>query len=185
MRFTPTSLPGSYLVDLERAEDQRGFFARTWCEHEALQHGLQPHMVQTSVSFNHKQGTLRGMHYQLPPSKETKLVRCTAGAIYDVILDLRPASKTFLQYFGTTLSADNHQALYIPSGFAHGFQTLVEATEVLYLMSDFYAPHLARGVRWNDPALGINWPDGTRLVHERDATYPDFGPQLIAELSEL
>lgn len=179
----PTSLPGSYLVDPERAADSRGFFARTWCEHEAQQQGLQPHMVQVSVSFNQKKGTLRGMHYQLPPSNEAKLVRCTAGAIYDVILDLRPASKTFLQHFGATLSADNRQALYLPSGFAHGFQTLVDATEVLYLMSDFYAPHLARGVRWNDPAFGIHWPDDTRLVHERDASYPDFGPQLIAELS--
>ena len=146
MRFTPTSLAGSYLVDLERAEDQRGFFSRTWCEHEAMQQGLQPHMVQASVSFNHNKGTLRGMHYQRPPSNEAKLVRCTAGAIYDVILDLRPASKTFLQHFGITLNADNRQALYIPSGCAHGFQTLIDTTEVLYLMSDFYVPHLAEGM---------------------------------------
>ncbi len=183
MRFTPTKLTGTYLVDLQRAEDLRGFFARAWCEQEAEQHGLAPRMVQANVSFNKKKGTLRGMHYQIPPSQEAKLVRCTSGAIYDVIIDLRPTSATFLQHVGVTLSADNRQAFYIPSGFAHGFQTLADTTEVFYLMSDYHAPQLARGLRWNDPAFGITWPDDARTIHERDATYPDFNPQVIVEMS--
>lgn len=179
MRFTPTRLLGSYLVDLQCAEDKRGFFARAWCERETEQHGLQPRMVQANISFNIKKGTLRGMHYQIPPSNEAKLVRCTSGAIYDVIIDLRRTSKTFLQHFGTVLSADNRQALYIPSGFAHGFQTLADSTEVLYFMSDYHAPHLACGVRWNDAMFGIAWPEDVHLIHERDATYPDFNPQMM------
>ena len=180
MRFIPTKLTGAAVVDLECAEDTRGFFARAWCEHEAMQHRLEAHMVQANISFNKKQGTLRGMHYQIPPSNETKLVRCTAGAIYDVIIDLRPTSKTFLQHFGAILSAANHQALYVPPGFAHGFQTLADATEVFYLMSDYHAPQLACGVRWNDPVFGIVWPDGAPIIHERDAAYPDFNTHAAA-----
>jgi dTDP-4-dehydrorhamnose 3,5-epimerase len=182
MRFTPTKLKGAYLVDLQRVEDMRGFFARSWCEQEAAQHGLEPHMVQASISFNKKKGTLRGMHYQLPPSKEAKLVRCTSGTIYDVVIDLRPNSETFLRHIGVLLNAESHQALYIPSGFAHGFQTLADNTEVFYLMSDYYAPQLSRGVRWNDPTFGIEWPDDVRTIHERDAAYTDFNPQMITEL---
>ena len=183
MHFIPTELKGAYLIDLQPKEDTRGFFARTWCEQQAVRFGLEPHMVQANVSFNKKKGTLRGMHYQIPPSKEAKLVRCTCGAIYDVIIDLRPKSASFLQHFGTILNADNHHALYIPAGFAHGFQTLEDKTEVFYLMSDYHAPQLARGVRWDDPAFAIRWPEEVRVIHERDATYPDFNSQVIIEMN--
>lgn len=181
--FVPTKFKGAYLLELQRKEDARGFFARTWCEQHAMHYGLEPRMVQANVSFNKKRATLRGMHYQIPPSKEAKLVRCTAGAIYDVIIDLRPKSATFLQHLGVILDTDNRRALYIPAGFAHGFQTLADDTEVFYLMSDYHAPQLARGVRWNDPAFGITWPEEVRVIHERDAAYPDFNPRIIAEMS--
>ena len=158
MIFSPTPLAGAVLIEPERREDSRGFFARTWCNREFEAHGLAPLIVQCSISFNKKRGTLRGLHYQAPPHAETKLVRCTSGAIYDVIVDLRPESPSCRRHFATVLSAENRAMLYVPEGFAHGFQTLEDGTEVFYQMSKFHAPECARGVRWNDPAFAIEWP---------------------------
>lgn len=174
MIFHTTAVEGVFLIEPERIADERGFFARTWCGREFADHGLNPALAQCSVSFNHRQGTLRGMHFQVAPHAEAKLVRCTMGAIYDVALDLRPASPTFLRYVAAPLSAANRQMLYIPEGCAHGFLTLEDNTEVLYQISADYAPQAARGVRWNDPAFGIVWPDEVRVIAERDRTYPDF-----------
>jgi dTDP-4-dehydrorhamnose 3,5-epimerase len=181
MIFHETGLAGAYIIELDRLSDSRGFFARTWCEREFVQHGLPARMVQASLSFNEKKGTLRGMHYQAPPSREGKLVRCTAGAICDVIVDIRLTSNSFLRHVAVTLTAENRQALYIPPGFAHGFQTLADNTEVAYMMTDFYQPECARGLRWNDPVLGITWPEDARTILERDNGYPDFGAHVIRE----
>jgi dTDP-4-dehydrorhamnose 3,5-epimerase len=174
MIFTETRLPGAFIIDLHRQEDERGFFARVWCQREFEAHRLNPRLVQCSVSFNKKKGTLRGMHFQFPPHEEAKLVRCPMGAIYDVILDLRPHSPTFTEHVGVVLSAENHKMVYVPEGVAHGFQTLEDNTEVFYQMSEFYAPASARGVRWDDPAFGIPWPAAERIISERDRRYPDF-----------
>jgi dTDP-4-dehydrorhamnose 3,5-epimerase len=174
MIFRETKLKDAYLIELQRLEDERGFFARSWCQREFEAHGLNSHLVQCNISFNKTQGTLRGMHYQVEPSAEAKLVRCTQGAIYDVIIDLRPNSPTFKQYVGVELSAEARNALYVPEGFAHGFLTLVSDAEIFYQMSEFYAPDYGRGVRWNDPAFGIEWPAPVQVISERDATYPDF-----------
>ena len=174
MRFTPTPLAGLVVVDVEPHADARGLFGRTFCEREFEAAGLPTRFVQSSVSFNVRRGTLRGMHYQAPPHAEAKLVRCTRGAILDVVIDLRPASATFTQSFGTELSATNHRALFVPEGFAHGFQTLEDESEILYLMTTFHEPGAARGVRWNDPAFGLAWPIADPTLSERDATYPDF-----------
>src|SRR5262245_43154371 len=152
MRFTEATLKGAFLVDIERHEDERGFFARSWCTQEFRDRGLNPCVVQCNVSWNRTRGTLRGLHYQVAPHAEVKLVRCTKGAVYDVIIDLRETSPTFLHHIGVELTADNHRALYIPEGFAHGFLTMRENTEVFYQMSAFYEPGAARGVRWDDPA---------------------------------
>src|ERR1700686_570994 len=172
--FSETELPGAYVVELEKREDERGFFARTWCEREFLEHKLSPRTVQCNISFNKQKGTLRGMHYQVAPAAETKLVRCTQGAIYDVIIDLRQDSATFKRHLGVMLTAKNYKMLYVPEGFAHGFQALEENTEVFYQMSEYYSPQHARGVRWNDPAFGIDWPIGEPIMVERDRNYPDF-----------
>ena len=174
MIFIATALKGAFIIEPERREDARGFFARAWCQQEVAAHDLNPFVVQCNVSFNKKKGTLRGMHYQVAPCAEEKLVRCTMGAIYDVIIDIRPESPTFKQYLSIVLTAQNRRMLYIPKGFAHGFQTLEDDTEVFYQMSEFYAPEYARGIRWNDAAFGIQWPDDERIVLERDQTYPDF-----------
>ncbi len=174
MIFTETTLKGSYLIDLERAEDDRGFFARLWCQREFAAHGLNPNLVQCNVSFNRRKGTLRGMHYQAAPHVEAKLVRCTAGSIYDVILDLRSNSPSYLQWLGVELSAANRRMLYIPEGFAHGFQTLQDDTEVDYQMSDFYHPESVRGWRWNDPAFAIAWPLADPILSARDKNQVDF-----------
>lgn len=174
MIFNPTPLAGAFVIEPELRQDERGFFARAWCQREFTEHGLNPRLVQCSLSFNHKRGTLRGMHYQAAPYEEAKLVRCTSGAIYDVMVDLRPASATFKRYFGVTLSASAHNMLYIPEGFAHGFLTLEDNTEIFYQMSEFYAPDYGRGFRWNDPAFGIRWPAPVQVISERDAAYPDF-----------
>jgi dTDP-4-dehydrorhamnose 3,5-epimerase len=174
MIFMETNLKSSFLIELELRADERGFFARTWCQREFEAHGLQTRWVQCNISFNKKKGTLRGMHYQVAPYAEAKLVSCTRGAIYDVIIDLRYDSPTFKQWQGVNLTADNRQMLFIPEGFAHGFQTLDDDTEVFYQMSEFYAPDYAKGVRWDDPAFGIPWPIDERIISERDRSYPDF-----------
>ena len=177
MRFVETRLPGSYLVELERREDERGSFARTWCRDELAAQGLSTEVSQCSVSRNKKAGTLRGLHFQSAPHEEVKLVRCTRGAIYDVIVDLRAGSKTAGEWIGVELTAEAGNALYVPKGFAHGFQTLVDESEVFYMMSDPYAPEASTGVRWDDPAFGIDWPAAaTRTISERDLTWPDYKP---------
>lgn len=172
--FRETTLAGAFVIEPEKREDERGFFARTFCREEFAAHGLNPEIAQCNVSFNKRKGTLRGMHYQAPPFAEVKLVRCTAGAIFDVIIDLRKPSGTFRQHFAVELCASSGKMLYIPEGFAHGFQTLLDDTEVFYQMSQPYAPQCARGVRWNDPAFGIEWPPAERTMVERDRNYPDF-----------
>ena len=172
MIFTETPLKNAYIIELEQIEDERGFFARSWCVREFEEHGLNPNLVQCNVSFNKKKGTLRGMHYQVAPHEEAKLVRCTKGALYDVIIDLRPDSLTFKQWFGVELTAENRKALYIPEGFAHGFQTLKDDTEVFYQMSEFYHPANSQGVRYDDPAFGIKWPDQAhRTMSKKDLNY--------------
>ena len=159
MIFHETSLVGAYLIELECRVDDRGFFARSWCQHEFADHGLNSRLVQCSISFNKQSGTLRGLHFQLAPYEEAKLVRCTQGAIFDVIVDLRRSSPTFGKHYGVQLDAENRLMLFVPEGFAHGFQTIRDATEVFYQMSEFYVPEAApTGVRWNDPAFGIDWP---------------------------
>jgi dTDP-4-dehydrorhamnose 3,5-epimerase len=172
--FSETKLQGAFVIAPEKQEDERGFFARTWCQKEFEAHGLTHKLVQCNISFNHKKGTLRGVHFQAAPYEEAKLVRCTMGAIHDVIVDLRPESPTFMQHTTSVLSAQNRNMLYIPEGFAHGFLTLEDNTEVFYQMSEFYASEYARGIRWNDPAFGIEWPDDVRVVSDRDRNYPDF-----------
>lgn len=175
MIFTETKLEGAFVIEPEKKEDERGFFARTWCREEFLAHGLNPRPAQCSVSYNKKKGTLRGMHYQAAPYEEAKLVRCTRGAVYDVILDLRPCSLTFKRWVAAELTAENHRMVYVPEGFAHGFQTLEDDTEVFYQISEFYHPESARGVRWDDPAFGIKWPIKELVISARDQQYSDFG----------
>lgn len=177
MLFQPTNLADAYLIDLQKFEDERGFFARTWCVQEFAEHGLDTQLVQCNISYNKQRGTLRGMHYQRSAFAETKLVRCISGAIFDVIIDLRPTSPTFLQWTGVTLSAENRTMLYVPKGFAHGFQTLADHTEVFYQMSDFYAPDHARGLRWNDAKFTIEWPLAVTVLSAKDQHYPDFVPE--------
>jgi dTDP-4-dehydrorhamnose 3,5-epimerase len=174
MIFNETRLKGAYLIEWEPLQDERGFFARSFCREEFNKHGLNPQIAQCNVSYNRKRGTLRGMHYQAAPSEEAKLVRCTNGAIYDVIIDLRRPSSTFMQWMAVELTAANRRMLYIPEGFAHGFQTLEDDTEVFYQMSAAFSPELAIGVRWNDPAFGIEWPPAERIISRRDDQYPDF-----------
>lgn len=162
------------MIEVERLTDERGFFARAWCQREFAEHGLNPRLVQCNISYNPRRGTLRGMHYQAVPHSEAKLVRCTRGAIYDVIVDLRSDSPSYLRHFGVDLTAEGREMLYVPEGVAHGFLTLEDETEVFYQMSEFYAPEAARGVRWNDPAFGIRWPIEVAVISPRDAAYPDF-----------
>lgn len=178
MIFRPLDLDGAIVIDVEARPDPRGLFARTFCRDEFRAHGLCTEFVQCNTAWNARRGTLRGMHYQAAPRGEIKLVRCTRGAVFDVIIDLRPDSPTFRRWAGVELSADNRRALYIPDGFAHGLQTLTDDTEVFYQMSEVYVPELARGVRWNDPAFGIDWPIDPPVLSERDAACPDFlGPE--------
>jgi dTDP-4-dehydrorhamnose 3,5-epimerase len=174
MIFTDTGIEGVWVVESERHEDERGFFARTWDPDEFAEHGLNPHLAQCSISFNARRGTLRGLHFQVAPREEAKLVRCTAGSMFDVALDLRTQSPTFRSWFGTTLSGENRRALYVPEGCAHGFLTLADATEVYYQISAPHAPDAARGVRWDDPAFAIEWPGEVSVISERDRTYADF-----------
>lgn len=174
MIFHETKLRGVFEVRLDPRSDERGFFARSWCEKEFAAHGLNPRLVQCNVSFNVRKGTLRGVHYQDEPYPEAKLVRCTRGTIYDVAVDLRPQSPTFKRWVAAVLSAENRHMLYIPEGCAHGFLTLTDNTEVFYQMSEFYHPESARGVRWDDPAFQIVWPEKVEVISERDRNYPDF-----------
>jgi len=163
-----------FLIELEKHSDHRGFFARTYCEREFDSHGLKTRWVQCSISFNKSKGTLRGMHFQAPPYQESKLIRCVRGAIHDVVIDLRPNSATFKQHLNVALSPEDERMLYVPEGFAHGFQTLRDDTEVFYQISQFYSPEHARGVRWDDPAFGIDWPPDNRTILDRDRSYADF-----------
>jgi len=174
MQFKQTNLSGAYLIELERHSDERGFFARTFCQKELSALSLETAVAQCSTSFNSRRGTLRGMHFQAAPYEEVKLVRCTRGSIFDVIIDLRPDSPTVGQHFAATLSPDNGKQLYIPRGFAHGFLTLEDNTEVFYQISNAYAPQAGRGVRWNDPAFSIPWPAEVLVISERDRAYPNF-----------
>jgi dTDP-4-dehydrorhamnose 3,5-epimerase len=172
MRFIETKLKGAFILEPEFMEDERGFFARTWCQREFEAHGLDPRLVQCNISFNRRRGTLRGMHYQVEPNAEAKLVRCTMGAIYDVILDLRPESATFKQWLAVELTAENRRMLFIPQGLAHGFQTLMDNTEVFYQMSEFYYPECARGVRYDDPDFAIEWALPVTIVSGKDKACP-------------
>jgi dTDP-4-dehydrorhamnose 3,5-epimerase len=172
--FKPTDLPGAYIIEPDRRADVRGYFARTFCEKEYADRGLEPHVSQCSVSFNHRKGTLRGMHYQTAPFEEVKVVRCNRGSIYDVIIDLRPDSPAHMRWFAAQLDEENGKMLYIPKGLAHGFQTLADDTEVFYQMSQVFSTEHARGVRWNDPAFSIAWPEDERIILDRDRNYPDF-----------
>lgn len=174
MIFEQTKLKGAYLIQIKELTDDRGFFARTWCQKEFEEHGLVPRVVQANMSFNRKKGTLRGMHYQASPYEETKLVRCTRGAIYDVIVDLRADSQTCCQWIGAELTADNHQMLFVPEGFAHGFQTLEDDTDVAYQVSQFYAPGAERGARYDDAAFGIDWPLAVDVISDKDKSWPEY-----------
>ncbi|MBI4130383.1 dTDP-4-dehydrorhamnose 3,5-epimerase [Candidatus Roizmanbacteria bacterium] len=174
MIFTKTKLSGAYTIDFEKREDNRGFFARSYCEHEFADQGITFRVVQGNTSMSKQKGTMRGMHYQEKPYEEDKLIRCTKGAIYDVIIDLRPDSKTYKQWIGVELSADNYHMLYVPKGCAHGFLTLAPDTEVTYLVSEFYTPSAEHGIRYNDPAFMIQWPDKIQVVSKKDASFPDF-----------
>lgn len=176
MKFTKTPLPGAYVIDLEKLGDDRGFFARLYCENEFREHELETHFVQINNSLSAQKGTLRGMHYQLEPAAEVKVVRCIKGSLYDVILDLRQDSPTFGQWYGAELSAENRRMMYVPRGFGHGFITLEDDTEAFYLVSNFYAPEKERGVRWNDPRFNIEWPIEPVVVSEKDSNHPDFDP---------
>ena len=178
MRFTPTPLSGAWLVDLEPIEDERGSFARSWSPEEFAARGLVTEIAACNISTNVTTGTLRGLHLQAAPHGEVEIVRCTAGGIFDVIVDLRPESRTYCRWFGAELTSSNRTALYIPEGFAHGFQTLESHSEVLHQMSAPYVPEAARGVRWDDPVFAIEWPRaGRRVMSERDRTYPDYVPE--------
>ena len=172
MRFTETPIEGAMVIDLEEIGDDRGYFARTYCAAEFAQHGLGTMVAQANMSYNRRRGTLRGMHYQVHPAEETKLVRCPRGAIYDVIVDMRPGSPSYLTHFGVELSADNHRALYVPGMCAHGFQTLADDTEVSYQVGAFYTPASERGARFDDPAFGIEWPLPVSVISEKDRTWP-------------
>ncbi len=174
MKFEPTPLAGSFVIEMQLFSDNRGFFSYSFDRGKFEQAGIAGEIVQSNLSFNLKKGTLRGMHFQTEPRAQPKLVRCTAGAVYDVIVDLRTESPTYCKWFGTELSAENHRSLYIPKGFAHGFQTVTDKAELLYEMFEWYAPENAGGVRYNDPAFAIKWPLDVSIVSERDANYPDF-----------
>ena len=174
MKFIETPLPGAYVIELDILEDDRGFFSRSWCKQEFKDHGLSSELVQCNISFNHNKNTLRGMHYQAKPYGEAKLVRCTRGAVYDVITDLRTDSPTFKNWYSVELTSTNHKMLYIPEDFAHGFLTLEDNTEVFYQMSEFYRPEYARGIRWDDPAFSIDWPSTGIFMSNKDRDYSDF-----------
>lgn len=174
MIFEETKLKGAFIIELEKIEDTRGFFARAWCQEEFEAHGLNTNWVQANLVFSERWGTLRGLHYQIAPHEEAKLMRCIRGAIYDVIVDLRPESPTYKQWLGVELTADNHRMLYVPGGFAHGYQTLMDDNETFYPVSHFYAPGFERGIRWDDPAFGIEWPLDVQVISDKDTSWPDY-----------
>ena len=176
MLFHQTKLEGSYIIELEELRDGRGFFARSWCKKEFEGHRLNTCIVQTNIGFSEKKGTLRGLHYQKAPHEEVKLVRCTRGAMYDAIIDLRPDSRTYLQWISVELTDSNHKMLYVPEGFAQGYLTLSDNTEMCYQTSQFYAPQSARGVRFSDPVFKIDWPIPIKIISEADMTWPDYIP---------
>jgi dTDP-4-dehydrorhamnose 3,5-epimerase len=177
MIFKETKLQGVFILEIEKRQDERGFFARAWCKKEFEAHGLNVHLVQANLAFSQKKGTLRGMHYQMSPYEEAKLVRCIKGAIFDVAIDLRPDSPTYKEWVAVELTEDNHKTFYIPENFAHGYQTLTDNTELLYQVSEFYSPKSEWGVRWNDPMFGIEWPETDNLViSEKDKNWPDYLP---------
>jgi len=181
MKFTETPLKGAYVIELEKRGDDRGFFARFFCEREYQAHGLNHHIVQINNSLSKVKGTLRGMHYQLAPKAEDKVIRCLRGALFDAIIDLRPGSPTFLKHFTIELTAENRTMLYVPKGFAHGFLTLTEDTESFYLVTEFYSPEKERGVRYNDPKFGIRWPMEPAVISDKDRNQPDFNPAIHLE----
>jgi dTDP-4-dehydrorhamnose 3,5-epimerase len=181
MIFTETHLPGAYIVDAERHEDHRGFFARLWCERELAEHGLNPRVAQVNAALTLRKGSLRGLHLQRAPRQEVKIVRCTRGALFDVILDLRQESPTYKRWVGVELTADNRRMVYVPEGCAHGYQTLVDSTEMCYQTSEFYAPELARGVRFDDPAFRIAWPLPVTSISSDDRSWPDYQEPSVAE----
>ena len=174
MQFTQTPLDGAFLIDLEKREDSRGFFARMFCPREFEQHGLRPSLAQINTAMSFEKGTLRGMHYQLPPHAEIKVVKCLRGAVHDVILDLRPDSATFGTWFGAELNDDNRRMMYIPEGFGHGYYSLTDNAELLYLTTEFYSPESERTIRWDDPKFGIEWPGEPAVISEKDAAARDF-----------
>lgn len=178
MKFTETPLKGAYVIELEKRGDDRGWFARTFCEREYQAHGLDHKIVQANTSGSKYKGTLRGMHYQLAPKAEDKIVRCLSGALFDTIIDLRPESPTFLKHFSIELTAQNRTMLYVPKGFAHGFITLEADTEAFYLVTEFYAPDRERGIRYNDPKFGIRWPLEPVVISDKDKNQPDFDPEI-------
>lgn len=174
MKFTESKLKGAYIIEVDKIGDHRGFFGRLWCKNEMEEHGLNTNLTQSNVSLSSQKGTLRGMHFQNEPYQETKLVRCTRGSVFDVIVDLRPDSPTFKQWFGAKLTADNYKMMYVPEGFAHGFLTLEDNSEVYYLVTEFYNKENESGVRYNDPAFGIEWPIDIIEISEKDNNHPDF-----------
>jgi dTDP-4-dehydrorhamnose 3,5-epimerase len=181
MKFTETKLKGAFLVEIEKLTDDRGFFGRSWCRKEFDDHGLNSRLVQANVSFNRKKGTLRGMHYQIAPFQESKLIRCTRGAIFDVIIDLRLDSPTYKQWTGVELTADNYTMFFVPEDFAHGFQTLTDESEITYQVTQFYTPGSERGIRFDDTAFGIQWPLDVTVISDKDRTWPDFEVQRLTE----
>jgi dTDP-4-dehydrorhamnose 3,5-epimerase len=174
MIFTETKLNGAYVIEIKKLEDVRGFFSRVWCKNELEAYGLISDIAQINTSYSKKRGTLRGMHYQVEPNKENKIIRCTKGAIYDVIIDLRPKSPTYKKWLGIELTAENYKMLYVPEDFAHGFQTLEDDTEVVYQVSQFYSPQSEQGVRYNDSAFGIRWPIDVRVITDKDKNWADY-----------
>jgi dTDP-4-dehydrorhamnose 3,5-epimerase len=186
MNFTETKLEGAFIIDLDLKEDNRGFFARAFCQHEFGEHGLKPIIAQANLAFNRRKGSVRGMHFQFPPTAETKLVRCTRGAILDIIVDLRPESPTYLDHVGVELTADNHRALYVPERFAHGYQVLEDVTETSYQVGEFYTPESESGLRYDDPALGLTWPLPVTEMSDKDrawALLEEVEPELVRRMS--
>jgi dTDP-4-dehydrorhamnose 3,5-epimerase len=186
MNFTETKLEGAFIIDLDLKEDNRGFFARAFCQHEFGEHGLKPIIAQANLAFNRRKGSVRGMHFQFPPTAETKLVRCTRGAILDIIVDLRPESPTYLDHVAVELTADNHRALYVPERFAHGYQVLEDVTETSYQVGEFYTPESEGGLRYDDPALGLTWPLPVTEMSDKDrawALLEEVEPELVRRMS--